>query len=369
MRPLIMTTGSVAYPKGGMQVRTRMTAKLLVQLGYHPVVLTTSERAAHIEHEEGFTIEAPGRVTHRGLSQEYVRMAHALSEGAEFVIVTNAELWPALELARIDRYLIWDTNECQSLHYSRLPATGYNVLRRYIWTVIEVMMARRSNTIVAISDAEAAEWRSRLARYERKVRVVDHVPFVLPRDHERARSELDRQVPELVGKRTLLFVGGVSAKQNLGAIRWISSELAGHLTPDVVIVLCGLDTEQFSSPPRAGARIVGLGAVDDVDTVIAGVDLCIAPLTSGAGIKTKVLHYLSHGQRVVGTPLAFEGIDMAPGTYQTALEGFAPLTAELLEDVESSEARRERRKLQEEWVADHLGTARICEQWASILPD
>jgi len=53
--------------------------------------------------------------------------------------------------------------------------------------------------------------------------------------------------------------------------------------------------------------------VDEIDSIIDSADLCLAPLATGAGVKTKVLHYLAHGKRIAGTPIAFEGLSGAPG--------------------------------------------------------
>jgi hypothetical protein len=110
-----------------------------------------------------------------------------------------------------------------------------------------------------------------------------------------------------------------------------------------------------------------LGNVDDVDSVIASADVCLAPLASGAGVKTKVLHYLAHGCRVAGTPMAFEGIDGAPGLYQASLASLPALVASLTKTVESPESAHARAGAQRAWLEHHHGREQVAQQWKEVL--
>ena len=113
--------------------------------------------------------------------------------------------------------------------------------------------------------------------------------------------------------------------------------------------------------------MVLLGAVDDVDSIIATADLCLAPLATGAGVKTKVLHYLAHGKRVAGTPIAFEGLSGAPGLLEAPLDVLPDLVARIIAAPESADAARSRVAAQHAWLAEHHGRPLIIDQWRNVL--
>ena len=110
-----------------------------------------------------------------------------------------------------------------------------------------------------------------------------------------------------------------------------------------------------------------MGSVADVDTVVAAADICLAPLAGGAGIKTKVLHYLAHGKRTVGTPAAFEGLSGAPGLFVASLEELPALVRRLCEEHEDQRTAEERARRQRTWLEDHHGRAHVRAQWEEVL--
>ena len=50
------------------------------------------------------------------------------------------------------------------------------------------------------------------------------------------------------------------------------------------------------------------GFIEDLDQYLDGCRLAVAPLRYGAGVKGKVNMSMAHGQPVVATPIAIEGI-------------------------------------------------------------
>ncbi len=113
--------------------------------------------------------------------------------------------------------------------------------------------------------------------------------------------------------------------------------------------------------------MIGLGAVDDVDSVVAAADICLAPLAAGAGVKTKVLHYLAHGKRVAGTPIAFEGLAGVPGVHSAPLDELPELIDLLCRENECNSVIAQRHQAQQEWLEVRHGRAHVTEQWKKVL--
>jgi hypothetical protein len=214
---------------------------------------------------------------------------------------------------------------------------------------------------------EATTWRSTHRVLAKKLVVVDHAVRVTPRDPDDARRALRPVLGDRADGPILLFLGTLKAKQNTAAVQWIIERLIGSLDPSVTVVLCGPGSDEISVPPGRGAAVVGLGAVEDVDSVVAAADLCLAPLAAGAGVKTKVLHYLAHGKRVAGTPIAFEGLADAPGLFQASLDDLPDLIVRLCGEGESPSVTERRIRLQREWMDAHHGRAHVAEQWEKVL--
>jgi hypothetical protein len=165
----------------------------------------------------------------------------------------------------------------------------------------------------------------------------------------------------------LLFLGTLRAKHNAAAAAWIVETLVATLPAGVTVLLCGPGTERLTPSKPSAARVVALGAVDDIDTVVAAADLCLAPLASGAGVKTKVLHYLAHGRPVAGTPAAFEGLTGAPGLYPASLEELPALVGRLCRQGEDPALAMTRAQAQRAWLEEHHGRAHVRAQWQEVF--
>jgi hypothetical protein len=285
---------------------------------------------------------------------------------SSFVVIPDATLLPVLVAAGVRLPLVWDTNECQSLHYARLTQTPVNRAKHVAWLVLERWAGRRCSLAVAIGNQEAEHWKRIHPQFGSKLVTVDHAPFATPRSGPESRSALERRLGRSVAGPVLVFVGTMRAKHNGPAAQWIIDVLGPSLPSTTTIVLCGPGTERLRGRD-GGAVVECLGKVDELDSVIATSDLCLAPLASGAGVKTKVLHYLALGRRVAGTPLAFEGLEGAPGLFEARLDSLPALVASLTKTAEAPETAQGRVATQRAWMERHHGRGHVASQWKEIL--
>lgn len=369
LRPLLVTFGSILEPDGGLQVRSRVLAESLTRLNLQPAIVSTREGAATKPPPPwARALRTPSRKPTLGFSIELARLIRELAGESDIVIVSNAMFMPALTLSRTRLPMVWDTNECQTLHYRRLAPTVLNRLKYLVWLALERWAARRCCMAVAISESEAVTWRRTYPQLRDKVVTVDHAAFVPVSD-----SHVDSNVVERVlGARptgpVLLFVGTMRAKHNAAAAHWIVDVLAPALPASTTLLICGPGSEAFQPQARvAGGRVSCLGTVVDIDSLIASADLCLAPLAAGAGVKTKVLHYLAHGRRVAGTPLAFEGLEGSPGLFAAPLAELPALVTCLSQQTEPTEQADTRARAQKEWIRRHHGSDHVAGQWRDAV--
>lgn len=72
------------------------------------------------------------------------------------------------------------------------------------------------------------------------------------------------------------------------------------------LVVAGRHTEVLGRVPDG---VTSLGFVEDLANYYSAIDVSVAPMRAGGGMKVKVLESLAHGVPVVGTDFAFEGFD------------------------------------------------------------
>lgn len=117
-------------------------------------------------------------------------------------------------------------------------------------------------------------------------------------------------------RRDLVFVGGFRHPPNIDAARWFIKDvfpLIRTRIPDLRFHCIGSD------PPREIAAFDGRdgvhvhGYVEDLDPYMEGTRVAVAPLRFGAGVKGKINLSMAHGQPVVATTCAVEGMHLRNG--------------------------------------------------------
>lgn len=146
---------------------------------------------------------------------------------------------------------------------------------------------------------------------------------ILAREAPGARVDVLSNVHAIPGsrrpfaeRRDLVFVGGYRHPPNVDAVRWFVKQVLPAVRtrlPDVRVHLIGADAPESVRILGDHPGVVFHGYVRDLDPYMDGCRIAIAPLRYGAGVKGKVNLSMAHGQPVVATSCAVEGMHLRPG--------------------------------------------------------
>lgn len=115
-------------------------------------------------------------------------------------------------------------------------------------------------------------------------------------------KSFDNTVPE---NPRIVFLGGLNRKENCDALSWFKENVWMHIPTKKVHVI-GVRNENAESAFKDFAIFEGM--VADV-SALKKYDLLIAPMQSSAGVKIKIIEALEMGVAILGTKMAFSGLN------------------------------------------------------------
>jgi len=201
---------------------------------------------------------------------------------------------------------------------------------RIVFDTVDLHYLREQRAAELHGGAELAR-QARATRVQelKIVRAADVTLVVSPVEQELlrlecpgSRIEILSNVHEVVGSRRpyaerkdLQFTGGFGHPPNVDAVQWFVDEIwpdVARRLPDARFHVIGSRLPEELGR-LAGERIVVHGHVESLDEFLDGCRVSVAPLRYGAGVKGKVNMAMAHGQPVVATPIAVEGMHVEPG--------------------------------------------------------
>lgn len=183
-------------------------------------------------------------------------------------------------------------------------------LRRPFWRLVRFWERRLVRWLPATATLVFLSEKDRLMLAEGlscKVRVLD-VPGLLANGSAQGRSSNRQSLTLKRGVRVGLLGAWNRLENSCGAQTFLDA-----LDPDIRDGLCifiaGPGSEKLTDYPS----IKKLGFVEDLSGFFDGIDVFVAPLDNGAGVKIKVLNALEHGVPLYLTGKAIEGIELPAG--------------------------------------------------------
>jgi O-antigen biosynthesis protein len=198
------------------------------------------------------------------------------------------------------------------------PVAALTALERYCWKSFDRTIYPNNEEVGV---ARAAGAHARWFPYFR----IDHLTPPSSAAGP-AQAVHDNEFPHLPGEAEpaeatstqLLFVGGSAHSPNVSGLRWFVAEVLPALPRTTVIVVGRWEASLRDPLAAAGLRFTG--PLPDAELVALGsrVTANIAPLTAGAGLKSKVVEALASGVPLIATSVAMAGIDQP---WRLALQG------------------------------------------------
>jgi glycosyltransferase involved in cell wall biosynthesis len=215
------------------------------------------------------------------------------------------EFVPLIRRHAPDARLLFDTVD---LHYVRerrgaeLAADPARSRAAEATRALELDVVRACDVTLVVSEAERA---------------------ILGTDAPDAVVATVSNVHEIAGARAgyaqregLVFVGGFRHPPNVDAALWYASEIHPRVRAargDITFHCIGSDAPAEILRLAAIEGIEVHGHVPDLSPYMDGARIAVAPLRYGAGVKGKVNMSMAHGQPVVATSCAVEGMHLTDG--------------------------------------------------------
>lgn len=163
--------------------------------------------------------------------------------------------------------------------------------------------------------------------------------------------------------QTLIYPGSVTYAPNRDAVEYMITRILPLVRadlPDVRLVVTGTVPEDGSAPQGPG--VIYTGRLPDIRSAIAGANVCVVPLRSGAGgTRFKVLEAMALGTPVVSTTIGAEGVEWSDGANIAIADEPARFAARTIELLKSAELRAKlsragRRLIEERYDWNVLGS-------------
>ncbi len=146
--------------------------------------------------------------------------------------------------------------------------------------------------------------------------------------------DVAKDEPGFEQREGLFFVGGFNHPPNREAMQWFLDEVYAPLHEQgIKLTIAGSKMPDFIFEYKKKFRLLTVlpdVPVDELNDLYTHARIAIVPLTSGAGVKGKVIEAFAKGVPVAGTDVAFEGMPKGDAFLYKGQNSTRALTDEIL---------------------------------------
>ena len=351
MKVLLVTFGDINDPTNGYLIRVSTIYKCLSKEHEVTVIqfvnskVNNSKNFINVEIGKNYFSYAI-KIVFKSLS------SIKLIKSNDKIIVEGSIFLPFIVMAKLLRKrVIYDTHGSIVEVSKGIKGVKNFIFRRVIGGFLDSISTKLSDVVITVSEDDAQIFR-RYTRNKGKVVVVRHainvekIPFY--------------EVPNEKVRRAI-FVGNLYSVQNYEAVKIILK--VAEIVKDVEFVIVGDGKELFKDYPP---NVKFVGKVPSLHEYYKEADVCFIPLTTGTGVKTKVLECMAYGRPVITTKKGIEGlhdVEKLDGIYiimdANNINNYIGLLTQII-------PRRRYENLRE-YVIEKYSVTSLCKGLASII--
>jgi glycosyltransferase involved in cell wall biosynthesis len=139
------------------------------------------------------------------------------------------------------------------------------------------------------------------------------------------------------------FIGALNWKPNVHGLIWFTDRvwpLVCKAHPAATLHIAGRGAPATAPSWLRGRNINWLGEVDDARQFMASVNVIIAPLFAGSGLRIKIIEAMSIGKPVVATTVAVDGIPALDGRELLIADDASSFSSALVNLLKDRELRK-----------------------------
>jgi glycosyltransferase involved in cell wall biosynthesis len=304
MKILFTSPYRILPANSGSPVRTLGLARAFASLG-HEVHLLCAEPRERVEIPSGIQVHyfpSPNQFSHF-FNPRFVNLFGRLLE-EKFDLVIAAQPFQAWMIAPILRRhrvpVVYDAHNVEADRFRKTRGP----LLAWLVRLAERKFCRTADLVFTVSDEDKKLMGS--------VHETDSI--ILPNgvDTQLMSPRMaDASVLQKLGLQAgayALFFGSYDYRPNVEAAGFLVEEVWPKVLkclPDAKLALVGRLPLQWMKGHKG---IVVTGAVDEIEEVIRGASIVLAPLFSGGGTRLKIIEALSAGKTILATPFGAQGI-------------------------------------------------------------
>lgn len=202
----------------------------------------------------------------------------------------------------------------------KIDSVIYSIFR----SLLERLIIKNSSVIICPSSNVKNAIIRKFPESKCKLELFPYIRNSIDRNRGDNKSETTNP-RDILGKVVLLFLGDFRYPPNQDAgiflIKDVVPKLDDRLGKRYVMLIAGANSDRLSDWSSPNVKV--LGPVEDLDVLMSGVHIGLAPMKTVGGLSMKVVDYLTHGLRVVATPEAASGIEYNDQMKLARLKDFA----------------------------------------------